>query len=390
MQEHSLQDEIVDLIIRSLRNDLNAEEEEILREWLGEKPEHREQYNEYLRNYFHFKWSLEETVVEKEKAETKVLGILGKKRRLRRYYGVAASLLLLIGFTMVLWEKSTPPPAPQQLVYSFIPQQTQPRLILSNGEEIGLDSSRKIITAKDGTRIRVREGAGLCYDSTGGERGLDTGRHRVVVPRGGEYYIRLNDGTEVWLNSETEISYPVHFAGNRRDINLKGEAYFKVRRDTSRIFCVHSGAYQLKVYGTEFNLNTYDQENIEAVLVKGRVGFQANTTVREQRLQVNQLGCANSKTGESSIREVDVTPYIAWKNNDLVFMNEELESIMEKVARWYDAEILFKDEGSKKVRFNGNIPKYSDLKKLLQVMEKTSDVSFEIVGRKIYISKRTR
>lgn len=152
----------------------------------------------------------------------------------------------------------------------------------------------------------------------------------------------------------------------------------KLAKENTRPFCVRSGEYCLKVYGTEFNLNTYDEENIEAVLVKGSVGFQANEAAPEKRLKVNQLGVANSKAGTSVIQDVDVTSYIAWKNHDLIFVNEELESIMKKVSRWYDVNIIFEDEVSKAVRFNGNIPKYAELEKLLYVMEKTSDVRFRI------------
>ena len=137
-------------------------------------------------------------------------------------------------------------------------------------------------------------------------------------------------------------------------------------------------------------MNTYDEENIEAVLVKGSVGFQANEAAPEKRLKVNQLGVANSKAGTSVIQDVDVTSYIACKYHDLIFVNEELESIMKKVSRWYDVNIIFEDEVSKAVRFNGNIPKYAELEKLLYVMEKTSDVRFRITDKTIRITKRKK
>ena len=246
------------------------------------------------------------------------------------------------------------------------------------------------VTTKDGSVVYGKNGTGIYYDSLPAKNNRERMWHTVVVPRGGEYYICLSDGSEVWLNSETKISYPVYFTGDLREISLSGEAYFKVAKENTRPFCVRSGEYCLKVYGTEFNLNTYDEENIEAVLVKGSVGFQANEAAPEKRLKVNQLGVANSKAGTSVIQDVDVTSYIAWKNHDLIFVNEELESIMKKVSRWYDVNIIFEDEVSKAVRFNGNIPKYAELEKLLYVMEKTSDVRFRITDKTIRITKRKK
>ena len=314
MQENNPNNEIIDLIIRSLRKELDVEEEKILQDWLEEKTVHREEYNQYVRNYFHFRWAEEEQAIHQEQAWNKIFSTLERKKRMGWYYGVAASMVLLVTLAVTLLLKNDNVSVEPQLAYSFIPQHTQPHLILADGEVIRLDSVKKAVTTKDGSVVYGKNGTGIYYDSLPAKNNRERMWHTVVVPRGGEYYICLSDGSEVWLNSETKISYPVYFTGDLREISLSGDAYFKVAKENTRPFCVRSGEYCLKVYGTEFNLNTYDEENFEAVLVKGSVGFQANEAAPEKRLKVNQLGVANSKAGTSVIQDVDVTSYIAWKS----------------------------------------------------------------------------
>ena len=208
------------------------------------------------------------------------------------------------------------------------------------------------------------------------------------MPRGGEFFVILADGTEVWLNADSELEYPVKFTADKREVRLKGEAYFSVKKDTKKPFMVRSGEYQLKVYGTEFNLNTYKNNEIQAVLVKGSVGFKANRTAGEVRLKPNQLGVANEATGKAEVKEVDVYPYIAWKSQDVVFVNERLESIMEKAARWYDVNVFFQNESLKDLRFFGNMQRYADIQELLFFLENTSDARFSVKDRTVIVSAK--
>lgn len=230
----------------------------------------------------------------------------------------------------------------------------QARLVLSSGEVIDLTENKNTIQERDGSVVKMREGKGIEYDTGDTEATAQLIYNKIIVPRAGEFFVTLADGTEVWLNSDSELEYPVKFTSDRREVRLKGEAYFIVKKDTEKPFLVHSGDYQLKVYGTEFNLNTYHNNRIEAVLVKGSVGFRPNRVVPEVRLKPNQLGIANEETGATEVKDIDVYPYIAWKNQDVVFVNERLESIMEKAARWYDVNVFFQNESLKDLRFFGN------------------------------------
>ena len=135
-------------------------------------------------------------------------------------------------------------------------------------------------------------------------------------------------------------------------------------------------------------MNTYHKERIQVVLVNGAVGFRANASTPERRLKPNQLGEANEITGEVEIKDVDVYSYIAWKNQDVVFVNERLESIMEKIERWYDVSVFFQNDSLKDVRFYGNVERYADIRDLLFFLEKTSDVRFSVKDRTIIVSNK--
>ena len=144
----------------------------------------------------------------------------------------------------------------------------------------------------------------------------------------------------------------------------------------------------MRVYGTEFNVEAYDPRRVETVLVEGSVGFRVGTDNPEQRLKPNQLAVVDATTGRSEVRDVNVAPYVAWRHRDIVFIDEPLERIMDDVARWYDVDVFFQNEELKRLRFDCNIPRYSDIRDLFFFMERTSDARFSVNGRTVVVSKK--
>lgn len=270
----------------------------------------------------------------------------------------------------------------------IVPGSQKAVLVLSTGEQVDLTQSGGDIREQDGSVVRLNGEKRVVYDTARTNKDEKLIYNKIVVPRGGEFFLTLADGTEVWLNAETELEYPVRFAGDRRDVRLKGEAYFKVKSDSTRPFRVRSGEYELRVYGTEFNLNAYHEEQVLTALVEGAVGFKANAKAKERQLKPSQLGVANTRTGEVEVRDVDVYPYVAWRTKDMVFVNERLESIMEKVERWYNVDVFFQSEALKEMRFYGNMKRYTPIEDLLFFLERTSDARFSIKGSTIIISKK--
>ena len=255
-------------------------------------------------------------------------------------------------------------------------------------EQIQLTKSTQKIQEQDGSVLKIDSVMGVQYDSLSTKRAEKPIYNKIVVPRGGEYFVTLSEGTKVWLDADSELEYPVFFSGDFREVKLKGNAYFCVTKKNDKPFVVRAGEFSLKVYGTEFNVNAYDLQNIETVLVNGSIGFKANVSTPERMMAPNELAVSDSRTGLSEIHQVDIYPYIAWKNQNIVFVNERLESIMEKMARWYDVTVFFQDESLKDLRFDCNMRRYTDIRDLFFFLEKTSNARFALNGRTVVISKK--
>lgn len=389
MEKELFNQEMEERLLAYLNGELSESEREEVERWMAERSENREGYNCLMRDYLRIRWAQKEQALDEKKAKRLMLKKMDLSRIRRMWYGVAASvsLLLAVGGGLILRYQPTNPVnlAKEEVIK---PGHTQAILVLSSGEQVDLTGDGSTIQEQDGSVVRVDQTKGVTYDTA---RFSGVGKliyNKIVVPRGGEYFVTLCDGTKVWLNAGSELEFPVKFTGNRRDVKLKGEGYFSVTKDAKRPFVVQSGEYRLRVYGTEFNLNTYHSNKVEAVLVEGAIGFKANATAPERRLEPNQIGIANQVTGEVEIREVDVYPYIAWRTQDMVFVNESLESILEKAARWYDVEIFFQKESLKNLRFYGNMKRYADISELLFFLEKTSDVHFSVKDRTVIVSDK--
>ena len=163
--------------------------------------------------------------------------------------------------------------------------------------------------------------------------------NKVTVPRGGEFKLTLSDGTVVHLNSETVLSYPVRFAGDTREVELHGEAYFEVAKDAARPFIVKTSHYNIEVLGTRFEVNTYgDRDEVSATLVEGsvRVGVGSRFVV----IKPNQQFTFNTKSGTIEVNEVDAAREVMWKDGILVIDNEAFRDVVWKLERWYGVSIV--------------------------------------------------
>ena len=231
----------------------------------------------------------------------------------------------------------------------------------------------------------MSEDGNVAYEAQAESR--DTGRvmNRIEVPRGGEFSLELADGSQVWLNAESELRYPARFSGDKRAVYLKGEAYFSVATDSARPFVVEAEGVSVRVYGTEFNVSTQQEGRVETVLVRGAVGMRHGE--EEMRLEPNQLGVFVKADGSMRSQEVDVLPYVAWRTGDFVFKDETLESIMDKLARWYDLEVFFQNGDLRDVRLSGNLKRYKDVRELFRSFEKISEARFSVNGKTVVIGK---
>ena len=390
MRNNLLDQEIRERLLSYINGELDEEERLSVESWLRNKPENREAFRLLEKDCLFIRWAGREREVNVGKRKTILLQEIRRGRIRKISFRIAATVALLMTLGGMYLFVSSPTHEKMLAKNESVIRHAYPqaKLILSTGKEIDLTKNAGHIQEQDGSVVALDSNKMLVYDGAQVIESKKTLYNKIIVPRGGEFFLTLSDGTEVWLNADSELEYPVNFVADERAVKLRGEAYFKVKKDTTKPFRVTSGEYRLQVYGTEFNMNTYHQEEIQVVLVQGAVGFRANLSTPELRLKPNQLGVANELTGKTEIKEVDVYPYIAWKNQDVVVMNERLESIMEKIERWYDVNVFFQNDSLKDVRLYGNIQRYADIQDLLFFLEKTSGAHFSIKDRTIIINNK--
>ena len=366
--------EIVDYI----SGELTDEDKTNFEFWLNSSEKNKNAYQQILRKTLYTRWSLKSTEVNTELEFNKFEKRINTRVRYLSFAAVAASIILLfsIAVPFLLNDGAVEDSSIAQSV-QIEPGKRGAELILSTGESIKIEEGTKEIREKDGSVIQIDSLKGLEYSAESKTK-LEEIYNTLRVPRGREFDILLADGTRVWLNAESELKYPVQFVGGKRQIYLKGEAYFDVTPNKEKAFIVHSYDQQVKVYGTEFCVNSYNQNEIKTVLVEGSVGVKAKFDGIEAKLKPGELGLANFLTGEMDVKKVNVRPYIAWKDGDFVFENESLENIMMRLERWYNVKVFFMNEECKHFRFTGDIERYSDVKDLLFFMQATSNAKFEI------------
>ena len=344
-----------------------------IEQWVKASPENKDLFKKFRKNFLDMRWGMRGRLIQ---GRFQHLERRLHRRRWIRAYAAAASVLILFGcgFWFAFQPKDTglPLPASQETI---LPGSPHAMLILSDGRQISMDSLDQILQEQNGTSIHINPKGQIRY--TAGQEKQDLLFNKVIVPRGGEFSITLSDGTNIWLNSESELEFPIHFpAQGTRHVALKGEGYFEVAKDSKRPFVVTIDSASVRAYGTSFDVNNYTTGKVEAILVEGSIGIQAGQ--QETPIRPGEKATLNTRSGEIKVETVDAYSYIAWKDGNFVFNNEPLESIMEKVARWYNVEVFFSRDAAREIRFSGDIKRYSDVNSLLYFFEQTSDIKINI------------
>lgn len=313
-----------------------------------------------------------------------------KSRRMTLRWSIAASIILLVGLFVGRTINGVRDMHEEQLLTKSVmqPGTSKAILMMANGEKVVLDQARKLDIQLN-ERVRVASsGQGIVYEENGkGE--VKEEYNKLVTPTGGEYFLTLSDGTRVFLNAASELKYPVEFVGGKRVVDLNGEAYFEVRKDSLRPFIVRVNGAEVTVLGTSFNVNTYgDDGQIYTTLVNGSVRIFSEKNGQEEVLTPGMQGVMNIQTGQLTVREVDVESYVAWREGRFVFRTMTLDLIMRQLQRWYDFEVFYQNPELKEYEFRGVIRRDMDLDKVLSVIKATTNVDFEVKGKVITIIKR--
>ncbi len=360
-------------------------ERKAVADWLRESEEHRGYYRRLQRDYRLQRWVMRESLIRRK--EERRYRIVARRRRLVwRWTVAAASVCLLLAAGIGIYYRMQPElPVPVAVNTGTTTERAKAKLYLSSGEEILLGKEMHSITERQ-TVIDVNGEGALTYRQGGEPVREKVVCNRLVVERGGEYKLTLSDGSEVWVNSATELEYPVQFSGDRRVVRLKGEAYFKVQADPSRPFVVVADGVEVCALGTEFDVNSYAERFVKSVLVKGKISV--GTAEKRVLLRPDHLAVYDRRTGQTEVTPVDVRKYIDWKSGDFVFSGDRLEEVMEKIALWYDCEVVFMDQKLKNMLLSGNMRRYESLEKFLHYVEMTAGIRSEIKDRTIFIYAR--
>lgn len=386
-------DNIIRLIQLYLVRGLSKEEEIRLEEWLREEPlrekflqEIREEQNvgDNFSIYENVNRELAwESVVHKGKIE-----VSKSSRRLSWYKFVAAVMMPLMIFVAVYYMRNNIESERKQHeveIAEITPGKGKAILRLNDNRVIELSTEQeKQLNVARGVAVK-NDASGMVYPEQIAEE--VTEYNVLEVPRGGEYTVTLSDGTVVYLNSGSTLRYPVAFGADIREVSFSGEGYFEVAKDAERPFHVVVDGMRIEVYGTSFNVNTHFAGRVQTVLVEGSIGIQTPVSEKEYRVSPGQMALYNSRERTININNVDIHPYVAWKDRVFVFENMSLGDIMTTLSLWYDVEVFFEASNLRNLHFTGHLGRYEDISTILDAISGVTQVKFSVKGRTIIVSE---
>ena len=278
----------------------------------------------------------------------------------------------------------------------FDPGSNKAVLVLADGRKISLtDIGTGAIAKEAGLSITKTSDGQLIYtvakETTNGESSLRSAFNTIETPKGGMWQVKLPDGSSVWLNAASSLTYPLAFSGrDKRVVELKGEAYFEVAKDEKHPFIVKTTRQEVEVLGTHFNINSYsDESTVKTTLLEGSVRVKAQQiSLEAETLKPGQQSVLSAEA--FSVKNVDVEEAIAWKNGYFMFNNEKQESIMRKIARWYNVQVEYADAAAREVTYYGSISRFENVSKVLRKFEQTGEVKFEVEKDKIIVYKEDK
>jgi len=335
-----------------------------------------------VQSYENFKQRVADQQAE-EKRRRKVVPLT--------WFRYAAAVLLLATAAVWIWGIKTPERDTIVTISDSQPIDVEPGgnraiLILADGSTIVLDSSNIGTLAMQGNaRIEKTASGEIVYRVGGKEKG-EMMMNTMSTPRGGQYRLTLPDGSKVWLNAASSITYPTAFTGNNRTVQVDGELYFEVAKDAARPFIVKKGATHVTVLGTHFNVNAYnDEDQVKVTLLEGSVQVSSETSGAAALLKPGQQISVYETAMLSQPAYVNTDQVMAWKNGIFNFHKASLQEVMRQLSRWYDVEVVY-EKGIPAIEFGGEMGRDLTLSQVLKGFE-DMDIHFEIASGKRLIVK---
>lgn len=327
----------------------------------------------------------------KEEVRWRILqGIASKnptKSRILWSVGLSLLLLIVVGYiiytqkTMVESVVTMAQTAPDEFLDDVMPGSDKAILFLGDGKTVVLDSVNNGLEIDQASALTVYENGQLRYEA---EENAPLIYNAIATPKGGQYKLRLSDGTKVWLNADSYFRFPVSFKGDLREVELRGEGYFEVKSNREIPFVVkilhdrHPDT-RVNVLGTSFNVNAYENEQSQSIaLVEGELSIE--TASGSTGLKPGEL----LEVGENNkIVQANLDVITAWKDNRFQFEDESLKSILKQIERWYDVEVIYDQLPNE--RFYGIISRDVPLSQVIKMLELSSKSKFEIKNKQLLV-----
>ncbi|MFC2137760.1 FecR domain-containing protein, partial [Bacteroidota bacterium] len=386
---------IAELIFLELNGEITDADKEALYKWINESSDNQELYNKII-NENNIKNKIDfYNKLDKQKAWNNLSQQLDEKEKIKNInfpkilkYAAVLIPLLIGGYILVNYNNSFI--EEEITIAETIPPGTQKATLTTSTNEkieLGKTEKKRIFNFKKATVTDTSHT--LTYQNIDKEtkKEVEIAYNTLETPRGGEYTLILSDGTRVFLNAETKLVFPEIFIENTREVTLEGEAYFEVAKLDSKPFIVKTKKYDVKVYGTVFNVSAYENDiNIHTTLVEGSVGINLNN--EEIRLIPGEQINYNKEDDEISKKKVDTYVYTAWKEGKFVFEQESLENILNRLSRWYNTEVHFETEKLKNYHFSGTLNRYDNIDEILDMIALTTNIEFKISDNMILVKKK--
>jgi transmembrane sensor len=308
---------------------------------------------------------------------------------------LAAAAVATIVFGLWFYTSKQPAtPNNSEIVYQndVLPGKHTATITLANGKTILLNASKTGVVIGEES-LKYNDGTEVSAEASHNQ--LLT----ATTPRGGTYQVRLPDGTRVWMNADSKLSFPSKFSGKERKVLLNGEAYFEVAKSyRSKIkggqsepelipFIVATDKQEVIVLGTHFNVNSYSDETVtKTTLLEGSVRV-VTKSISSAFSTVLKPGEQAINSGNIQVEKVDAEESVAWKNGSIVFKDKTLEDIMRELSRWYDVNVVYAADAPKYETFSGAVSRTRNMSTVLERMQTTGSVRFKIEGRTITVTK---
>ncbi len=319
-------------------------------------------------------------------------------RRLFTASRMAAAAVLLLCISAGAWYFFFKKPAastvqshePAHLINDLPPGTNNAVLVLADGSRILLDSSANDDLARQGNTTISKKDGRVQYDASNSPLTIDHSPYNTLTTaRGNQYQLLLPDGSKVWLNAESSVRFPVAFQGKERRVEVTGEVFFDVVHNSKMPFSVLANGVEVQDLGTQFNVNAYsNEEGVKTTVVEGKVNVVKRETANVKRQSAivtpGQQAQVNDRGAINVVKDVDVDAAVAWKNGQFIFAGNNIQSVMRQLERWYDIEVSYAPNVSKE-EYIGTITRFSNISAVLNMLERTGTVRFEIKGRKVLV-----